>query len=133
MSYIVRAGNVASTPELRTADSGRTYCYADVIVNDRERLEDGSYRDLGTVRYSLTVFRSAAEQLVETAQTSGNVRVLFAGSYRVREYDRRDGGKGISHDVVVDEIGVSLTGQRVAVDKNRRSSGGEAAENAPDE
>lgn len=123
MSYIVRAGNLASTPELRTAENGRTYCYADVIVNDRERTEDGSFRDLGTIRYSLTVFRSAAEQLVETAQTSGNVRVLFAGSYRVREYDRRDGGTGISHDVMVDEIGVSLTGQRVAVDKTRRGSG----------
>ena len=60
MSYIVRAGNLAATPELRTADSGAVFCYADVIVNDRERLDDGSYRDLGTIRYSLTVFRSAA-------------------------------------------------------------------------
>lgn len=123
MSYIVRAGNLATTPELRTADNGGAYCYADVIVNDRERLDDGSYRDLATTRYSLTVFRSAAEQLVATAETSGNVRVLFAGRYRVREYDRRDGGKGISHDVVVDEIGVSLTGQRVAVDRTRRGGG----------
>lgn len=126
MSYIVRAGNLASIPELRTAESGRTYCYADVIVNDRERTEDGSYRDLGTIRYSLTVFGSAAEHLVDTAQTSGNVRVVFSGSYRVREFDRRDGGTGLSHDVMVDEIGVSLTGQRVAVDKNRRG-GGEGA------
>ncbi|MDN5803015.1 MAG: single-stranded DNA-binding protein [Microlunatus sp.] len=123
MSYIVRAGNLAATPELRTADSGGVYCYADVIVNDRERLDDGSYRDLATTRYSLTVFRSAAEQLVATAETSGNVRVMFAGRYRVREYNRRDGGTGISHDVVVDEIGVSLTGQRVAVDRTRRSGG----------
>lgn len=122
MSYIVRAGNLAATPELRTSDNG-VYCYADVIVNDRERTEDGSYRDLGTIRYSLTVFRSAAERLVETAQTSGNVRVLFTGRYRVREFDRRDGGTGISHDVVVDEIGVSLTGQRVAVDRSRRTEG----------
>lgn len=125
MSYIVRAGNLATTPELRQSDNG-PYCYADVIVNDRERTEDGSYRDLGTIRYSLTVFRSAAERLVEAAQTSGNIRVLFAGRYRVREFDRRDGGTGISHDVVVDEIGVSLTGQRVAVDRSRRT-GGEGA------
>lgn len=125
MSYIVRAGNLAATPELRTADSGALFCYADVIVNDRERLDDGSYRDLGTIRYSLTVFRSAAEQLVSTAETSGNVRVMFAGRYRVREYDRKDGGKGISHDVMVDEIGVSLTGQRVAVDRTRRNGGEE--------
>lgn len=122
MSYIVRAGNLAAAPQLRTADTG-VYCYADVIVNDRERAEDGSYRDLGTIRYSLTVFRSAAENLVDTAQSSGNVRVLFAGRYRVREYNRREGGTGISHDVVVDEIGVSLTGQRVAVDRSRRSGG----------
>ena len=123
MSYIVRVGNLATTPELRTADNGGVYCYADVIVNDRERLDDGSYRDLATTRYSLTVFRSAAEQLVSTAETSGNVRVMFAGRYRVREYDRKDGGKGTSHDVMVDEIAVSLTGQRVLVDRTRRSGG----------
>lgn len=125
MSYIVRTGNLASAPELRTSDNGTTYCYADVIVNDRARSDDGSYRDLATTRYSLTVFRSAAENLVDTAQNSGNVRVLFAGTYRVREYDRKDGGRGISHDVSVDEIGISLTGQQVAVDRSPRRSGGE--------
>lgn len=126
MSYIVRAGNLASAPELRTSDTGAVYTYAEVIVNDSERLDDGSYRDLAATRYSLTVFRSAAEQLVATAETSGNVRVLFAGRYRVREYDRKDGGRGISHDVMVDEIGVGLTGQRVAVDRTRRSGGDSA-------
>ncbi len=79
----------------------------------------------GAIVYSLTVFGSVAEQLVETAQASGNVRVLFAGSYRVRGYDRHVGGTGISHNVMVDEIDVSLTGQRV-VDWSRRRNGGEA-------
>lgn len=125
MSYIVHAGNLASTPELHTSENGRSYCHGTVIVDDRERAEDGSYCDQRTIVYSLTVFGSAAEQLVETAQASGNVRVLFAGSYRVRGYDRPVGGTGISHNVMVDEIDVSLTGQRV-VDWSRRRNGGEA-------
>jgi len=117
MSYIVRSGNLTEAPELSTSESGTKYVRASVIVNDRERQEDGSYKDSGTIRYNLTIFRSAAEQLVETAKRSGNVRVLFAGDYKVREYTRKDKTTGISHDVVVDEIGVSLTGQSVVVEK----------------
>lgn len=45
MSYIVHAGNLASTPELRTSENGRSYCHGTVIVDDRERAEDGSYCD----------------------------------------------------------------------------------------
>ena len=116
MSYIVRAGNLARTPELRQGDHG-PYTYADVIVNDRERADDGSYVDTGTIRYSLTVRGSAAERLVEVAERSGNVRVVFAGSYRVREYDRADGSTALSHDVRVDELGVSLTGQSITVNR----------------
>lgn len=114
MSYIVRSGNLAAAPELHTAENGTTYTHADVIVNDRERQEDGSWHDTGTIRYSLTVFRSQAERLVQAA-TNGNLRVLFAGTYRVREYNRKDGSTGISHDVRVDEIGASFTGQSVTI------------------
>lgn len=121
MSYIVRVGNLGATPELRQSEAGTSYAYADVIVNDRERLEDGSYRDTGIIGYSLTVFRSAAEQLVQTAQRSGNVRVVFAGAYRVREYERSDGSTRLSHDVRVDELGVSLTGQSVTVERSARA------------
>lgn len=117
MSYIVRSGNLASTPELRESEAGTKYVYADVIVNDRERTEDGAFRDVGSLRYSLVVFRSAAEQLVATAQRSGNVRLVFAGQYRVREYERKDGTTGLSHDVRVDELGVSITGQSVTVER----------------
>ncbi len=127
MSYIVRTGNLASTPEMRTSENGRPTYLPRHRHRQRPRAgpRTGSYRDQGAIVYSLTVFGSAAEQLVETAQASGNVRVLFAGSYRVREHDRHAGGTGISHNVMVDEIGVSLPGQRVVVDRSRRN-GGEA-------
>ena len=34
MSYITRVGNLARTPELRTNDDGRAYCFARVLVTD---------------------------------------------------------------------------------------------------
>lgn len=127
MSYIIRSGNLAEAPTLRHSESGAAYTYATVLVNDRERQEDGSYKTISTVRYSLTVYRSEAENLVKAAEASGNVRLVFAGRYRVKEFRTKDGGLGISHDVQVDELGVSLQGQTVTVAPHANQPQAEAA------
>lgn len=115
MRYIIRSGNLAEAPMLRHSENGTAYTYATVLVNDRERQDDGNFKTISTVRYSLTMYRSEAENLVKAAEASGNVRLVFAGSYRVKEFRTKDGGLGISHDVQVDELGVSLQGQAVTV------------------
>lgn len=115
MSYIIREGNLASTPELRQSDKG-PYTFAQVIVNDRSQDEDGNWSDTGSLLYNVTVSGDKARRLVETAQSSGNIRVVFAGRYRVSEYDRKDSqGKGTSHEVRADVLGIALTGQNVTV------------------
>lgn len=113
MSYFIAAtGNLLRTPELRTSEKGVSYCYTDVIVNSRHRGDDGTWKDLGSARYSLTVFRSAAENLVDAANHGGNLRILFTGQVTDRDYTRDDGTTGTSRDVIVDEIAISLTGQK---------------------
>ena len=122
MSYIVRTGNLAGTPELKTAQSGRIYTRAGVIVNDSQRDEHGTWSDVGTQRYNVTVFGDTARELIATAKSSGNVRILFAGSITTRQYQRADGSQGTSQDVIADEIGVSLTGQSISVERHSDDS-----------
>ena len=117
MSYISRVGNLAATPELRQNDRGQSYCFAKVIVNDYANV-DGKYETTATTAYNLTVNGSQAEQLVSTAQRCGNIRVLFTGTYRVRDYTRKDGTLGQSHDVRVADIGAAFRGQQITANSN---------------
>ncbi len=120
MSYIVRVGNLAGTPELREGEKG-PYTYARVIVTDRVRQEDGSYEDGATIGYDVLANGSQARELVATAQRSGNVRVLFAGVYQAGTYTNENGTR-TQHRVRADEIGVSLRGQAVTVDRAQQDA-----------
>lgn len=116
MSHITRTGNLAGTPTLREGEHG-PYTYARILVTDRIRQEDGSFIDGATIGYDVAVSGSQATELVATAEKSGNVRVMFSGRYRVTEYHGEQGTR-IQHEVRADEIGISLRGQSVTVDRN---------------
>lgn len=121
MSYIVRAGNLAYTPELRTGDDGSPYAYARVIVSDSSRGEDGSYIDGPPIAYEVAVNGNQATNLVRAAQQSGNIRVVFAGKYRVGTRKKGE-DTVIQHQVRADDVAVSLRGQRVAVEREQGTS-----------
>lgn len=122
MSYITRTGNLTGTPELRENDKGVKYTYARVAVSDR--IKDGEgYTDGPAIFYDVAVSGNQAVQLVEAAEASGNIRIMFAGDYRVTAYTPADGGEPrIQHEVRADDVAVSLRGQSVTV---ARSSNGE--------
>ena len=125
MSYIIRKGNLAATPELKQGP--HVYTHARVLVTDTERdRETGEFRDTATTGYDVTVFGADAESLVRTAEESGNVRVLFSGDYSVKTFERQDGSTGISHRVTVDDIAVSLSGQHVTVQRSHGPSQGDS-------
>ncbi|WP_342763209.1 single-stranded DNA-binding protein [Dermabacter hominis] len=108
MSYIVREGSLAATPELREgAKNGTKYTYACVIVTDRIRTPEGDFVDGAPVASNLTVFGAQAQQLVDTANASGNIKLVFEGDYTVSSYTSKEGESRVSHDVRVDVIGVS--------------------------
>lgn len=126
MSYITRTGNLAETPTLRQGERG-PYAYARVIVTDRIRQDDGSYVDGAPIGYDVAVSGSEAVNLVDAAEVSGNIRVTFAGRYRVTEY-KGENGTRVQHQVNADEVSVSLRGQRVRVEKG--TAGTEAGSEA---
>jgi single-strand DNA-binding protein len=119
MSYITRTGNLADTPTLREGENG-PYTYARVLVSDRLRQEDGSYTDGPTIGYDVAVSGNQAVNLVEAAERSGNIRVTFSGRYRVTEYKGEQGTR-VQHEVRADEVGVSLRGQSVSVERAARA------------
>lgn len=115
MSYISRVGNLAAAPELRESDTG-VFCYARIIVNDRERDDQGDWGDGPATTYNVAVSGDQARNLCETAQESGNIALAFGGRYRVRERNR-DGKTYLQHEVRADYIGVSLRHQIATVRK----------------
>jgi len=118
MSFIVRTGNLAGVPTLHQGDNG-AYTYARVIVNDRIRQEDGTYTDGPAVAYDVAVTGGQAENLVAAAEEAGNIRVTFAGRYRVTQYEGQNGTR-LQHEVRDSEVGVSLRGQSVTVNRPER-------------
>ena len=119
-STITRTGNLARTPELRHTPDGRPYTFARVIVTDRIRNDAGEWEDGGTIGYDVAVGGSEAEELVATAEASGNIRVLFTGDYRVRTYEPKDGPARLVHEVRNATVAVSLRGQSVRVERAAR-------------
>ncbi|MBF4563355.1 single-stranded DNA-binding protein [Microbacterium sp. VKM Ac-2870] len=114
-SYIVRTGNLAATPELRHGENG-PYTFARILVSDGIRQEDGTYLDGPTIAYDVAVSGDKAVKLVDAATESGNIRIMFAGRYRITQYQSENGPR-LQHRVNADEIAVSLTGQTIRVIK----------------
>lgn len=120
MSYIIRTGNLAATPELQDGPK-RKYARVLVIVNDSEQNEQGDYEQTASIPYNVTVFGNQAENLVKTAEASGNIRVTFGGRYRAKEYTNKEGQQAIGHDVLADFIGASFQGQTFTVERGGRA------------
>ncbi len=120
MSYITRTGNLAETPTLREGENG-PYTYARVLVSDRVQDAQGEWTDGPVVGYDVAVSGNQAVNLVEAASTSGNIRITFSGTYKVTQFTGPSGTR-LDHNVRADEIGVSLRGQRVIVDRTPADS-----------
>ena len=116
MSNITAVGNLAKTPKLYENDKGH-YCYARVLVTDRiynketEKWEDGP-----TVAYDVAVNGNQAVKLVETAEQSGNIRVLFSGELKITKYEGEN-GVSLQHRVRATDVAASFRGQTITVAK----------------
>jgi len=109
---ITEVGNLTRPVEIQTDKNGNPWARAQVAVNDHTRDQQGNWND-ETTFYQLAVFGDDATQLASTQAQSGNVKVLFSGELTNRQWEA-DGKRGVSHDVKVRQIGVSLSGQHVS-------------------
>ena len=116
MSIICRTGYLASTPKLRHDGEGRPYTFARVIVTDRVKTDSG-WEDGATIGYDVAVNGRQAVGLVEAAEASGNIRVMFEGEYRVRRNAPEGGEPRDIHEVRGATVGASFAGQKVVIEK----------------
>lgn len=125
MSFISRTGNLAATPTLREGENG-PYTFAKVIVSDRYKDKAGQWVDGPAIAYEVAVSGDEARRLVATAERDGNVRVTFAGRYRVTTWQANDGPRP-QHEVRADSIALAFRGQDVAVVKDEQPATESAA------
>ena len=109
MTNITIIGNTVAPAELRFTPQGIAATSFTVAVNERKKTQDG-WTDDGATFYRVTVWRDYAENVAEKLAEKG-MRVTVAGKVRTRDYERRDGGKGISLEVTADEVAISIPRQ----------------------
>ena len=110
MTNITITGNTTAPAELRFTPQGIAACSFTVAVNERKKVRD-EWVDDGATYYRVTVWRDYAENVADKLAEKG-MRVTVAGKVRTRDYERRDGGKGISLEVTADDVAISIPRQR---------------------
>lgn len=110
MTNITIIGNTTAPAELRFTPQGIAACGFTVAVNERKKVRD-EWVDDGAKFYRVTVWRDYAENVADKLGDKG-MRVVVTGKVRTRDYERRDGGKGISLEVTADEVAISIPRQR---------------------
>lgn len=100
-------GNLTADPETKFTANG--HAVTNFTVASTSRLYDratGEWRDGEVVFLRCSAWRGLGENIA--ASLTKGVRVIVTGALRVRNFDREDGSKGTSVELVVDEIGPSL-------------------------
>ena len=99
MNKVFLIGNLTRYPELSQTPTGVSVCRMSIAVGRRfSNAEGGRETDF----FNVTAWRGNAENCAKFLK-KGN-KVAVAGSIQVRNYERQDGSKGTSVDIVADEV-----------------------------
>ncbi|MGE0140166.1 MAG: single-stranded DNA-binding protein [Ilumatobacteraceae bacterium] len=127
---ITIVGNLTREPELRFTTSGTATCSFGVAVNRRYQ-QNNEWVDAPTNFFNITVWGQYGEN-VATSINKGD-RVLVKGRLDFRKYTNKDGVEVTTHDIVADEVAVSLQYATASVTRIQRSTadGGGTGGGAP--
>ena len=99
MNKVYLIGNLTRDPEISTTTSGISVCRMSIAVSRRFSNAEGG-RD--TDFFNVTAWRGTADNCAKFLK-KGN-KIAVSGSIQTRTYDRNDGTKGFSIDIVADEV-----------------------------
>lgn len=120
---ITVVGNLTADPELRFTPNGAAV--ANFTIASTNRVFDrqtNEWKDGDTLFLRCSVWRQYAENVAESL-TRG-MRVIATGRLKVRQYETREGGKGTSVELEVDDVGPVLRFATAKVSRTERGSGG---------
>lgn len=115
-------GNLTGDPELKFTPSGAAV--ANFTVASTPRTFDkntNEWVDGDALFLNCAAWRELAENVSETL-TKG-MRVIVVGQLKVRNYERQDGSKGTSVDMLVEAIGPDLKWASAKVSRATRNGG----------
>ena len=99
MNKVYLIGNLTRDPELTTTTSGISVCRMSIAVSRRfSNAEGGRETDF----FNVTAWRGTADNCAKFLK-KGN-KVAVSGSIQTRNYEKADGTKGFSVDIVADEV-----------------------------
>lgn len=99
MNKVYLIGNLTRDPEISTTTSGISMCRMSIAVGRRfTNAEGGRETDF----FNITAWRGTADNCAKFLK-KGN-KVAVSGSIQTRNYERPDGTKGFSVDIVADEV-----------------------------
>ena len=99
MNKVYLIGNLTRDPEISTTTSGISVCRMSIAVSRRFSNAEGG-RD--TDFFNITAWRGTADNCAKFLK-KGN-KIAVSGSIQTRTYDRTDGTKGFSIDIIADEV-----------------------------
>ena len=99
MNKVYLIGNLTRDPEISTTSSGISVCRMSIAVGRRFANAEGSRE---TDFFNITAWRGTADNCARFLK-KGN-KIAVSGSIQTRTYDKQDGTKGFSIDIVADEV-----------------------------
>ena len=99
VNRVLLMGRLVKDPELRKTNSDVSFATFTLAVDNRIREADGTR---GTIFIDCRVFREQAESLVKNTRKGSKIAV--DGSLNQRNFERKDGTKGKSIEVIVDSV-----------------------------
>ena len=99
MNKVYLIGNLTRDPELTTTTSGISVCRMSIAVGRRFSNAEGSRE---TDFFNITAWRGTADNCARFLK-KGN-KVAVSGSIQTRNYEKADGTKGFSVDIIADEV-----------------------------
>ena len=106
----IRYGRLGQDPELRFTPAGKAVCELSVAENHRRRGESGEWEDDGTTWYRVTLWEDDAEAAAGAFRKGD--RVTVTGELRTREFERRDGTRGLAVEIGRAVVGGLPVGDR---------------------
>ena len=97
MQDAIITGNIGNPPELKFTQNGNAVLSFSVADSKSKKLPDGNWETLATQWFRVSVWGDLGQMLAE--KLDKGVRVKIVGEFMSREYDAKDGTKGVSMDV----------------------------------
>jgi single-strand DNA-binding protein len=101
-SKIQIVGNLGRDPELRYTPNGRPVTEFSVAVNQSTKNQQSGEWVEATDWFRVSVWGDRAERAAESLRKGA--RVLVDGRFRTREYETKDGRKGLSLEISADTV-----------------------------